>query len=120
VAATGTSPGHSCPYTKTACHTQAKCPATRRLPIRHDTPNALRPEGETLFNGLRRVRPLTPVAIPQAPAGWQPAISPGPEPQLLLLEVGAPICAVPRGRPGGAKRLGLLCIGPLEGKEVVS
>ncbi len=62
----GTGPRYDCHDPQAAFQTQAQCPATVPLTIRHDPADPLEAQGETLFNGYRRFRTIAPVAIAQA------------------------------------------------------
>lgn len=76
-------------------------PATIGCTLRHDPTDSVPASRQACLKGQRRCHTVTPVAIPQAHPHGEATIPTHPETQEHLLEISAPVCAVPRGGSGG-------------------
>jgi hypothetical protein len=110
----GTGTRDSCHEPDRALQTPAQGTATLGLAVCDNPAHALKAQRQTCFDCHGRFHTITAVASAHADTEGQPALSPHAQTQEHVLEVVAPILAVPGGRPGGSGSLRLVRIRPLE------
>jgi hypothetical protein len=94
--------------------TEAEGAATIGLTIRHHPTHPVHAQRQTRLKREGRVDTITAVAIPQADAEGQATIPAHPQTEEHRLEGVAAIWALPVGRVGGLRTLGLVRLRPVE------